>query len=521
MAGSCSSSTSERNAAWLTGGVVCLVMSVVAYVASQTFADPDIWGHVKFGQDILQSGSITDRDPYSYLTSGEVWINHEWLAEVIFAAVFAFGGSPALILMKAGLTFLTLGLVYWHLLRHGLSALRGGIVLMFAVLLISPFVRIIRPHVFTYLLFVVTLLFLDRADRGRLRWLWGLPIVFALWVNLHGGFLAGFAIVIVWSFVHIAAAVYRTHKICSSILAFGGSAIVAAVATLLNPYGVRLLDFLVQPATFIRPEIIEWQPTKIMSPYGVIYLMFLLMAMAGCLYSRKERRPGPMAVLCCMALAPLVAYRHGPLFGLAIPLLAGEHIGDAWNRWSSKARSVLEGRSELWVERCLAGLAVAGASVALYLSFPYTKCIRIDPVRGTSFPARAVAVLGKSGAEGNLAVAFGWGEYAIWHLSPRFKVSLDGRRETIYSDEVRKENLNFAFGSGDWDKLIRDRDTHMALVQKSLPVFNLLKLVPSWALVYEDSLSAIFAKRGSPFVQYIREAKPDALSDDGAGLCFP
>jgi hypothetical protein len=496
-------------------------MSVVAYVACQTFADPDIWGHVKFGQDILQSGSIPERDSYSYLTGGAYWINHEWLAEVIFAAVFALGGSRGLILMKAGLTFLTLGLVYWHLLRRGLSALRGGIVLMFAVHLVSLGVRFVRPHSFTYLLFVVTLLLLDQADRGRLRWLWGIPIVFTLWVNLHGGFLAGLAIVIVWSFVHIAVSVYRTHKICPSILAFGGSVIIAAIAILLNPYGRGLLHFLMQPATFIRPEIMEWQPTNIMSPYGVIYLVFLAMAMAGCLYSRRERRPGPIAVLCCMALVPLLAYRHGPLFGLAIPLLAGEHIGDAWNRWSSNASSVWQKRREACAQRCLAGLAIAAASVALYSSLPYMKCIRIDPVRGTSFPARAVAVLSNSGAEGNLAIDFNWGEYAIWHLSHRFKVSFDGRRETIYSDEVRKENLNFTFGIGDWDKLIRDRDTHMALVQKTRALFNLLKLTPGWVLVYEDSLSAMFTKRGSPLVQNIREAKLDALPDNGVGLCFP
>src|SRR3989304_5864233 len=105
---SCWSLTSERKPAWQTGGVVCLVMSVVAYVACQTFADPDIWGHVKFGQDILQSGSITDRDPYSYLTSGQVWINHEGLTEVIFAAVFALGGSPGRLLVKGGLNLLVL-----------------------------------------------------------------------------------------------------------------------------------------------------------------------------------------------------------------------------------------------------------------------------------------------------------------------------------------------------------------------------------------------------------------------------
>jgi hypothetical protein len=375
------------------------------------------------------------------------------------------------------------------------------------------------------LLFVVTLLLLDQADRGRLRWLWGIPIVFALWVNLPGGFLAGLAIVIVWSFTRIAVALYRAgrygSRISPSDVALAASAVAGGIATLLNPYGVKLLHFLIQPATFIRPEIIEWQPTHIMSPYGVMYLTFLAMAVVGCLYSWRERRLGPIAVLCCMALVPLLAYRHGPLFGLAIPLLAGEHIGDAWNRWSFKASLVLEKRREVWVQRCLAGFAIAAAFVALYWSLPYIKCIRIDPVRGISFPARAVAVLGKSGAEGNLAIDFDWGEYAIWHLSPRFKLSLDGRRETTYSDEVRQENLNFAFGVGDWDKLIRDRDTHMALVKKAFAVFNLLKLVPGWVLVYEDSLSAVFAKQGLPFVQHIREAKPEALPDDGVGLCFP
>jgi hypothetical protein len=377
-------SISERNSAWLTRGVVCLIMSIVAYVACQTFADPDLWGHVKFGQDILQSGSITSRDPYSYLTSGQMWINHEWLAEVIFAAVFVFGGSSSLILMKAGLIFLTLGLIYWHLLRHGLSALRGGAMLMFSVLLLMPAVFSIRPHIFTYLLFVVTLLLLDQGDRGRPRWLWGLPIVFALWANLHGGFLAGLAIVIVWSFTRVAVALYRARRYGSKIsptdLTLIASAVAAGIAILLNPYGAELFHFLMQPATFIRPEISEWQPMKIMSSSGITYLTFLAMAVIGCLYSRREHRTAPIVILCCVALAPLLAYRNGPLFGLAIPLLAGEHIEDTLKRWSSKANSALGKKTEAWMQLCFGGLAITVSSVALYLSIPYMKCIRIMSV---------------------------------------------------------------------------------------------------------------------------------------------
>src|SRR5690606_14688422 len=36
--------------------------------------------------------------------------------------------------------------------------------------------------------------------------------------------------------------------------------------------------------------------------------------------------------------------------------------------------------------------------------------------------------------EGRLVTFFDWGQYALWHFAPRLKVSMDGRRETVYSD---------------------------------------------------------------------------------------
>ncbi len=39
---------------------------------------------------------------------------------------------------------------------------------------------------------------------------------------------------------------------------------------------------------------------------------------------------------------------------------------------------------------------------------------------------------------------FDWGEYAIWHLSPAgIRVSMDGRRETIYSRQVLEDHRAF------------------------------------------------------------------------------
>jgi hypothetical protein len=155
--------------------------------------------------------------------------------------------------------------------------------------------------------------------------------------------------------------------------------------------------------------------------------------------------------------------------------------------------------------------------VLVGLALPNFSCIRPYPV----YARRAIALLKQSGVSGNLAVHFTWGEYAIWHLSPGIKVSVDGRRETVYSDEIRRENLDFRMGTGDWDALLRKHETHLALVSKKFPVFNLMQLKPDWVLVYEDPVSGLFVQRGSPLVEQIQETAPPALANTGAGVCFP
>jgi len=60
-------------------GVFCALLT--------TTADPDLWGHVRFGLDMLSTGRLTTTDPYSY-TSDIPWLNHEWLSELIMGAAY-------------------------------------------------------------------------------------------------------------------------------------------------------------------------------------------------------------------------------------------------------------------------------------------------------------------------------------------------------------------------------------------------------------------------------------------------
>src|SRR5918996_6316803 len=75
-----------------------LLLSVV-FMISETTGDPDLWGHVRFGQDMLSHGTVYVPDTYSF-TADRAWINHEWLAEVLMAVAFDQLGSAGLNLLR-------------------------------------------------------------------------------------------------------------------------------------------------------------------------------------------------------------------------------------------------------------------------------------------------------------------------------------------------------------------------------------------------------------------------------------
>jgi hypothetical protein len=80
-------------------------------------------------------------------------------------------------------------------------------------------------------------------------------------------------------------------------------------------------------------------------------------------------------------------------------------------------------------------------SLAVMLGFwvqAIPRCIVIAKPGVSSWAPDAVASESLKGRQGRLVTAFNWGEYALWHFGPTLKVSIDGRRETLYADETVK-----------------------------------------------------------------------------------
>lgn len=483
----------ERNVvksnSFVKASLLILVISAILLGITRTVVDPDLWGHLRFGLDTLHNGYITRQDTYAYTSAGQVWINHEWLAEVLFALVWQTAGNLGLILLKVGVEVLTLALAFLILLRHKVEPLWASLYVMLFLPMMLPSMWTVRPQMFTNLMFALILFIIILADRGHYRWLWATPPVLCFWVNTHGGVLAGTAVLLIWSAAHLVFHPRSWIKVLMPL-------VVAILATLVNPYGVGLLSFLLRTATGTRLEIAEWAPLQIQSPVGLLYLIGLVLTAVGIQYGGKPKRWPLLAVFAALALLPLLAVRHLPLYALGLVMLNGEYFEGLRLRYLP-ARDDKKRLPE-W-----AGiLPLAGALVIWILAIPRLGDLAVrDSNADFVFPLSAVQIIKQSDVSGNLMIDFNWGEYALWQLSPRVKVGMDGRRETVYPEKMYAEYVNFFSGIGQWDAVLKDYPTDMVLMQSGSAPVNLLKLTPDWQVVYVDKLSTLLVRRDSPAAQ--------------------
>ncbi len=513
-------------AAWNLS-VASLTIACALYLVSLTIADPDLWGHVLFGLDMLRTGTLPATDPYSYLSFGHPWINHELLSELAFGAAYRLGGTAALMLLKVSVALAIAGILYRHFLKAGLEPLRAGVLLMLVLAALTPSMGTIRPHLFTNLFFLLTLLVLDRVDRvGGATRLWLLPLLFALWINFHGGVLAGLGLLGLWAGARLVFTLRKGAALDHEVLRFVLIGVVAAsiLALLANPYGWRLPAFLLRTATVPRPDIAEWQPLHVLSGGGLAYLALIAVSAVTLARTRRSRLVPSVLIFACLAILPLTARRHLSLFALTFAVFLAEYLADVWGG-AGAAAATASSPVPVAAARSHRGLVVAVVwLVAVFMglgAMPRFGCIPIRPRLATALPVRAVGWLKDSRAGGQLAIHFNYGEYAIWHLADRFKVSMDGRRETVYPDSIYQQALRFQSGRDDWDAVLDEYPSDVALVPRDGPTYNLLELKPGWKVAYRDTMVAVFAREGWAGRVRLAAANAPARAANGEGTCFP
>ncbi|MBI3551181.1 MAG: hypothetical protein HY077_01580 [Elusimicrobia bacterium] len=494
MSGPLKEGKSWASAPWALAGVLSLPALLIPIY------NPDLFWHLSAGRWMFAHGALPRADWLSFTYAGTPWLDFEWLAQLIFEALYRLGGFFALWLLKGALMLgIWLGLDRAMRINGLPGAIRAaGLCLWSAAALIHAD---IRPDLFSLVFFAWLLAALEALRLGRLeitnKRLAGAALFFSLWADLHLGFLLGLALIAAYG----AAAAFRGQraaaKTCGRLLAC------AVAGTLANPYGLGPYEVAWSHWSAGRElarGIAEWQPmsarNKVYWPFWLLSPMFA----AGLGAWRRDWKSLPLAPAMAAAglcLASLMHERTASYFNILGALM----IALAARREGPKAERVLSGAVALsaaflvWVAP-----GIYRKSFFNYKFVPRTAAEFLSSERAVFEPLRVYN-------------PWEWGGYLGWRLSPRHKVFDDGRY--IFHDELPREAAAVADFKV-WRDFIASERIDAVLLQNLPTMFPTTKAYPDgstkafdrpfyifyapladWALVHWDPAALVFVRRSA------------------------
>ena len=466
-----------------------LAFSSAIYFFSFVTADPDLWGHIKFGEGIWRAKGIVRVDPYSFTAYGQPWINHEWLSEIIFYLTYRHLGDAGLLFGKLSIGLFIVAVLSKICAIRKQNPIVYSTITVLAISVISPGFMI-RPQVFSFLFFSLFLYVLHQFFSERRNLLFLLPCLMALWVNLHGGFLMGWTLlitVVTWKTL--------THfifgKKTKQLGALWMWTLIASAATLLNPYGYKLLVFLYKTLSLPR-QISEWNPVSLLDlSHPNLKLLALLFFTTLC--KKPKQNEGWELVACAMTLIASFCHgRHMPFFGIMVaPYLVFQLsalISDIQPRFPKLTFT----RTSQNLVAIFLGILIAYQTYTGIRRYVISNCrIIVDP---ETYPVAAVRFLRLNNIQGNLLLPFDWGEYAIWKLYPGCKVSVDGRFRTVYPEPVIQAHFIPRNDQAGWKTLIEKYPSDIILSRQTPFYQALIEQGSKWIYVYSDPIAIVLLR---------------------------
>ena len=451
------------------------------------FREGDTWWHLAAGQAILSTHRLPHSDPYSFTASGQNWVAYEWLGDITMAAAERAAGLAGiaflLFVFAASIMLLTCYLAY---LRSG--NWQAAFLTSAAFLVVGVYFFTLRPQLMGYTLLLIELICLERFRAGKQQQLWALPLIFLLWVNLHGSFVLGLfclAVFVVSGFINI-----RQGGICSDLWTRAQRGHLAWIVPLslsalfVTPYGSQLVFYPLRVA-FRQPlniaNIQEWMPLPFDLMVGKLILGAVLVFIIALIILRPVFRLDEIALFVPVLFASII-HRRIALFLmiLFVPMLA-----------KVAAEFLPSYRPEIdkhWLNLVLMALMVFGAVRLSANNESLSKAL------SEKFPVRAVNYLRAHPVNSPMYNEYGWGGYLIWAY-PEKKVFIDGRTDIYENSGVFSDYLSISrLAPGTLD-LLRKYGIGMCVLERSSPLGTLLQALPDWRLTYEDDLSSVYVHK--------------------------
>jgi hypothetical protein len=504
LAGACSSSHivgMQRN--WFPSApdmifAVVAPLTAIRGAIKLTQADGDLSAHIRMGREILATGHIPTHSLASYTAATESMAGHAWLAEIFFASLFRLGGLPLICAISGIVVGLTHGMIALFLRRHGADPRWAFIAALLSLALASTH-WLARPHLFSIVGSALTL-FLLESERPRRQLLF--VLLFAIWANLHGGWLYGLAMIGMYIAGELAEAwlsadrrAYWLTRAKRDTISFA----VASAATVLNPFGLLLHREVLSAvtSTSLAKNMAEFLPPDFQDPGQWPFLLALLLTVALLSLGVKRMSLPWLGVVIMSLFFALRSFRNIALFGVTAWPLIALHVAHAFPKgkrpfplFTEFAR--LDPNTRLgWVA---APVAILMIILGLNRGWIGGLPVIADHFDRKTFPVVAVDSARKAGLEGRVFDSWVWGGY-IMLAWPEASLHVDPLKfnQTTMDSYTVIESVRPT-----WLTELNRWKVRTVIVPAKSPMARALETAPGWGLWYSDSTAVVYRAAAAP-----------------------
>jgi hypothetical protein len=471
--------------------VTLLTFIALFAMAVRTPVDTDMYWHLRTGQFTLETRTITAADPFSWTALGTPWVNVHWLSQVILYGVYALLGTPGLALLVAALVVLAFVFV-WKQMESG-PFVRAFIVVLAAAAAGAVWTPRSQMATFVFTPLLAYLIYLYKWKQTDRLWL--IPIVFVLWVNMHGGYISGFMVL----------GAVLAGEIANHVLGFDGSEVlswkrwrklliitlISGAVLLINPYtsAALQLPFKTVNIGVLQDFIEEWAAPNFHELYQqpMVWMLLLTLVIIG--WSGRRLDATDAALLVIFAYISFLARRNVGLFALICAPILSRHAAALISRYRWGQRPLSRGHPIVnWIILILI-LAAAMLKVLIPIS-PAS----LAQAEAKILPAKAADWIVANRPAGQLFNSYNWGGYLLWRLWPDYPVYADGRTD-VYPNEFLQEYLQIVTGKLDAPALFDKRGIRTVIIEQESPLVTQLVESGRWQETYRDEKAAVLIRR--------------------------
>ncbi len=503
-------------------GVFCLLFMHYNYLP---LFHSDVWGHVSYGEWIIDHGRLPVNEPFVRLADGVPVVCTAWLGQVVLAVAGRLGDAEwysHLFAMTAVATSLVLMRTFY--LQTG----RGGIAAL-AMVLAWAFGwsrhAVIRPEMFGNLCFALLLWLVVRTDAARARralnavdsvpsrlpatWLaWiGVPVLFALWANLHGSFIVGFAVLGCYALGRAIEVAWQTRSVTAVLQdgVFRRWALLtelAVLGTLANPYGFDLLlNTLLFPSHPNLKDVVEWFPLEMVSLEGAPMAASWVLIVVLLRHSRVRVAASDVLLLAVFTLAVCLKVRMVAWYAPVVMVALTPHLADVMRRLADSAAlaGMRRAAQPLFVGSFRLTLI---APLFLWVTFAFSPISR--PVLGgkprpaerlysSDTPLGVTQYLREHPPQGLVAGPQWWGDWLVWDGPQGIDVMMTTNSVHVVPPRVWRDYLAIAQAAPGLERRLNRYRANTIVVCKELQtqLEPTVRRLSGWDIVYEDDVGLV------------------------------